>query len=69
MGSPKRRNSWENKAFLHFSCAESPATRWVLTGKCPMSTISRSGGKWLVVSPLLEKLVAEGKGFASVGQT
>jgi len=28
----------------------------------------QSGGKWLVVSPLLEKLVAEGKGFASVGQ-
>ena len=27
-----------------------------------------SGGKWLKVSPLLEKLVAEGKGFASVGQ-
>jgi 3-hydroxyacyl-CoA dehydrogenase len=26
------------------------------------------GGKWLKVSPLLEKLVAEGKGFASVGQ-
>jgi 3-hydroxyacyl-CoA dehydrogenase len=25
-------------------------------------------GKWLTVSPLLEKLVAEGKGFASVGQ-
>jgi 3-hydroxyacyl-CoA dehydrogenase len=25
------------------------------------------GGKWLKVSPLLEKLVAEGKGFASVG--
>jgi 3-hydroxyacyl-CoA dehydrogenase len=29
---------------------------------------AQSGGKWLVVSPLLEKLVAEGKGFASVGQ-
>jgi len=27
-----------------------------------------TGGKWLTVSPLLEKLVAEGKGFASVGQ-
>jgi 3-hydroxyacyl-CoA dehydrogenase len=27
-----------------------------------------TGGKWLKVSPLLEKLVAEGKGFASVGQ-
>jgi 3-hydroxyacyl-CoA dehydrogenase len=27
-----------------------------------------SGGKWLTVSPLLEQLVAEGKGFASVGQ-
>jgi 3-hydroxyacyl-CoA dehydrogenase len=27
-----------------------------------------SGGKWLKVSPLLEKLVDEGKGFASVGQ-
>jgi 3-hydroxyacyl-CoA dehydrogenase len=27
-----------------------------------------TGGKWLQVSPLLEKLVAEGKGFASVGQ-
>jgi 3-hydroxyacyl-CoA dehydrogenase len=26
------------------------------------------GGKWLKVSPLLEKLVAEGKGFAGVGQ-
>jgi 3-hydroxyacyl-CoA dehydrogenase len=26
-----------------------------------------TGGKWLKVSPLLEKLVAEGKGFASVG--
>jgi hypothetical protein len=25
---------------------------------------AQSGGKWLVVSPLLEKLVAEGKGFA-----
>ncbi len=25
-------------------------------------------GKWLKISPLLEKLVAEGKGFASVGQ-
>jgi 3-hydroxyacyl-CoA dehydrogenase len=29
---------------------------------------SETGGKWLKVSPLLEKLVAEGKGFASVGQ-
>jgi 3-hydroxyacyl-CoA dehydrogenase len=27
-----------------------------------------TGGKWLKVSPLLEKLVAEGKGFAGVGQ-
>ena len=27
-----------------------------------------TGGKWLTVSPLLENLVAEGKGFASVGQ-
>jgi 3-hydroxyacyl-CoA dehydrogenase len=27
-----------------------------------------TGGKWLKVSALLEKLVAEGKGFASVGQ-
>jgi 3-hydroxyacyl-CoA dehydrogenase len=27
-----------------------------------------TGGKWLQVSPLLEKLVAEGKGFASLGQ-
>jgi 3-hydroxyacyl-CoA dehydrogenase len=27
-----------------------------------------TGGKWLTVSPLLEQLVAEGKGFASVGQ-
>jgi 3-hydroxyacyl-CoA dehydrogenase len=26
-----------------------------------------TGGQWLKVSPLLEKLVAEGKGFASVG--
>jgi 3-hydroxyacyl-CoA dehydrogenase len=26
-----------------------------------------TGGKWLKVSPLLEKLVAEGKGFSSVG--
>jgi 3-hydroxyacyl-CoA dehydrogenase len=26
-----------------------------------------TGGKWLKVSPLLEKLVAEGKGFASLG--
>ena len=26
-----------------------------------------TGGKWLVVSPLLEELVAAGKGFASVG--
>jgi 3-hydroxyacyl-CoA dehydrogenase len=29
---------------------------------------AQTGGKWLTVSPLLEKLVAEGKGFASVGQ-
>jgi len=27
-----------------------------------------TGGTWLKVSPLLEKLVAEGKGFSSVGQ-
>jgi 3-hydroxyacyl-CoA dehydrogenase len=27
-----------------------------------------TGGKWLKVSPLLEKLVSEGKGFASIGQ-
>jgi 3-hydroxyacyl-CoA dehydrogenase len=27
-----------------------------------------TGGKWLTVSPLLEQLVAEGKGFARVGQ-
>jgi 3-hydroxyacyl-CoA dehydrogenase len=27
-----------------------------------------TGGKWLSVSPLLERLVAEGKGFDSVGQ-
>ena len=26
-----------------------------------------TGGKWLTVSPLLEKLVAEGKGFSSIG--
>jgi 3-hydroxyacyl-CoA dehydrogenase len=26
-----------------------------------------TGGKWLKVSPLLEKLVADGKGFASIG--
>jgi 3-hydroxyacyl-CoA dehydrogenase len=29
---------------------------------------AETGGKWLKVSPLLEKLVAQGKGFASVGQ-
>jgi 3-hydroxyacyl-CoA dehydrogenase len=29
---------------------------------------AETGGKWLAVSPLLEKLVAEGKGFASIGQ-
>ena len=29
---------------------------------------AETGGKWLKVSPLLEQLVAEGKGFASVGQ-
>jgi 3-hydroxyacyl-CoA dehydrogenase len=29
---------------------------------------AESGGKWLAVSPLLEQLVAEGRGFASVGQ-
>jgi 3-hydroxyacyl-CoA dehydrogenase len=29
---------------------------------------SQSGGRWLTVSPLLEQLVAEGRGFASVGQ-
>jgi 3-hydroxyacyl-CoA dehydrogenase len=28
----------------------------------------QSGGKWLKVSPLLEKLVAEGKDFASLGE-
>jgi 3-hydroxyacyl-CoA dehydrogenase len=27
-----------------------------------------TGGKWLKVSPLLEKLVADGKGFASIGE-
>jgi 3-hydroxyacyl-CoA dehydrogenase len=27
-----------------------------------------TGGQWLKVSPLLEKLVADGKGFASIGQ-
>jgi 3-hydroxyacyl-CoA dehydrogenase len=29
---------------------------------------AQTGGKWLTVSPLLEKLVAEDKGFASVAQ-
>jgi 3-hydroxyacyl-CoA dehydrogenase len=29
---------------------------------------AETGGKWLKVSPLLEQLVAEGKGFASIGQ-
>ncbi|HXP65124.1 MAG TPA: 3-hydroxyacyl-CoA dehydrogenase NAD-binding domain-containing protein [Steroidobacteraceae bacterium] len=29
---------------------------------------AETGGKWLKVSPLLEKLVSDGKGFASVGQ-
>jgi 3-hydroxyacyl-CoA dehydrogenase len=29
---------------------------------------SAASGKWLAVSPLLEQLVAQGKGFASVGQ-
>jgi 3-hydroxyacyl-CoA dehydrogenase len=29
---------------------------------------TETGGKWLKVSPLLEQLVAQGKGFASVGQ-
>src|SRR6202521_715245 len=29
---------------------------------------AETGGKWLQVSPLLEQLVAQGKGFASVGQ-
>jgi hypothetical protein len=29
---------------------------------------SAATGKWLTVSPLLEQLVAEGKGFARVGQ-
>jgi 3-hydroxyacyl-CoA dehydrogenase len=29
---------------------------------------TQTGGKWLTVSPLLEQLVAEGKGYASVGQ-
>ncbi len=28
---------------------------------------AQTGGKWLTVSPLLEQLVAEGKGFASLG--
>lgn len=28
---------------------------------------AQTGGKWLKVSPLLEKLVAQGKGFASIG--
>jgi 3-hydroxyacyl-CoA dehydrogenase len=28
---------------------------------------AQTGGKWLQVSPLLERLVAEGKGFASLG--
>jgi 3-hydroxyacyl-CoA dehydrogenase len=29
---------------------------------------AETGGQWLKVSPLLEQLVAQGKGFASVGQ-
>ena len=29
---------------------------------------AETGGKWLKVSPLLEQLVAQGKGFSSVGQ-
>ena len=29
---------------------------------------AETAGKWLKVSPLLEQLVAEGKGFASIGQ-
>jgi 3-hydroxyacyl-CoA dehydrogenase len=29
---------------------------------------AETGGKWLKVSPLLEQLVAQGKGFASIGQ-
>jgi 3-hydroxyacyl-CoA dehydrogenase len=29
---------------------------------------AQTGGKWLKISPLLEQLVAEGKGFASIGQ-
>ena len=29
---------------------------------------AETGGKWLTVSPLLEQLVAQGKGFASIGQ-
>jgi 3-hydroxyacyl-CoA dehydrogenase len=29
---------------------------------------AQSGGEWLVVSPLLERLVAEGRGFESVSQ-
>jgi 3-hydroxyacyl-CoA dehydrogenase len=29
---------------------------------------AQTGGKWLSVSPLLEKLAAEGRGFASIGQ-
>jgi hypothetical protein len=28
---------------------------------------AQTAGKWLQVSPLLEQLVAEGKGFASLG--
>ena len=28
---------------------------------------AQTGAKWLTVSPLLEQLVAEGKGFASLG--
>jgi hypothetical protein len=28
---------------------------------------AQTGGTWLKVSPLLEQLVAEGRGFASVG--
>jgi hypothetical protein len=29
---------------------------------------AETGDKWLKVSPLLEQLVAQGKGFAGVGQ-
>jgi hypothetical protein len=32
-----------------------------------MKYSAQTAGKWLQVSPLLEQLVAEGKGFASLG--